>query len=37
MARQQITASCLNKEQDAPQIERWMREDDVDVAILVPL
>jgi hypothetical protein len=27
----------LNKEQDAPQIERWMREDNVDVAILVPL
>ena len=27
----------LNKEQDAPQIERWMREDSVDVAILVPL
>ena len=27
----------LTIEQDAPQIERWMREDDVDIALLVPL
>ena len=27
----------LTVEQDAPQIERWMREDGVDVALLVPL
>ena len=27
----------LTMEHDAPQIERWMKEDDVDVAILVPL
>ncbi|MBL4721204.1 MAG: hypothetical protein JKY20_08760 [Alphaproteobacteria bacterium] len=27
----------LTTEQDAPQIERWMRDDGVDVAILIPL
>jgi hypothetical protein len=27
----------LTREQDAPQIEAWMREDGVDVAILIPL
>ena len=27
----------LTVEQDAPQIERWMREDGVDIALLVPL
>lgn len=27
----------LTVEQDAPQIEKWMREDGVDIALLVPL
>ncbi|MBX9943548.1 MAG: hypothetical protein K2Y40_05675 [Reyranella sp.] len=27
----------LTLEQDAPQVERWMREDGVDIALLVPL
>jgi hypothetical protein len=27
----------LTLEQDAPQIEAWMREDGVDIALLVPL
>jgi len=27
----------LTLEQDAPRIEAWMREDDVDIALLVPL